>query len=389
MLISHFIYKILSSLAGIYIHIPFCKKACSYCDFHFSTSLKYKSEMVDALQKEIALRKDYLNSSPIETIYFGGGTPSLLSNDEINRIFDTIEKYHNIDNVREITLEANPDDLDAKYLFSLKNTNINRLSIGIQSFVDEDLLLMNRSHNASEAEAAIKRSQDVGFENLNCDLIFGTPTLNTPQLINNIVKLNNLQVPHISAYSLTIEDRTALAHKMKNGTFTPSSDSIYEEQMITTMRTIKDLNYEQYEISNYAIPGFEAIHNTNYWKQIPYLGIGPSAHSYNGYQRSWNVRNNAEYLTSILKANHLPIEVEHLSEMDKINEFIMVSLRTKWGLNMETVQEKFGNEVRESIYSSSYDSIQKELLFIENGALLLTEKGKLIADHITSELFLS
>lgn len=346
--------------------------------------------MVAAIIEELYLRQDFLENKQLQTIYFGGGTPSLLNASEINRIIEAIHKLYDLSHLQEVTLEANPDDLQAAYIHSLQTTPIHRLSIGVQSFVDEDLLLMNRSHNAQEAEYAIKRAQDAGLTNISCDLIFGTPTLSHAQLQENIQKLADWDIPHVSAYSLTIEDRTALAAKIAKGTFTPSSESTYEQQMLLTMETLAGNDYEQYEISNYARKNQYAIHNTNYWKGVPYLGIGPSAHSYNGAERSWNVRNNAQYLQSILTHKKAPQEKETLSITDQINEMIMVSLRTKWGLSLEKVETKFGASTATAILQQAQPSLDSGLLLLQAPqTLTLSTKGKLIADAISSDLFLT
>lgn len=374
-------------MAGIYLHIPFCKQACTYCDFHFSTSLKTKDDLIDALIQEINLESDFLTDKNIETIYFGGGTPSLLQADEINRIVDALADNYNLDNLTEVTLEANPDDLNATYLQSLQNTIIDRLSIGIQSFQEQDLRMMNRAHNAVEAERSVKIAQDFGFENLSCDLIFGTPNLSLSMLVENIQKLVRWQVPHISAYALTIEERTVLHRQMQQNKFIPSTEAQYEQQMLCTMDTLAAEGYEQYEISNYSLPGKQAIHNTNYWKGVPYLGIGPSAHSFDGrHIRRWNLRNNNLYIKSLAEGQPC-FEEETLTLRDRANERIMTQLRTQWGLDLEQFEQDFG-----AIYSTEFqrnaDSFLKEqTLLLQERVYTLSRKGKLVADHVAAHLF--
>src|SRR5476651_2419435 len=314
-------------MAGIYIHIPFCKQACHYCDFHFSTSLKYRDEMVQAIVKEIRLQMHYLNGETIETVYFGGGTPSLLNSGEINQVIDTITRLHHVATNAEITLEANPDDLDQQKVMALRQTPVNRFSIGIQSFFDEDLLWMNRAHRSDEAEASVKRTQDAGFENITADLIYGFPLLTDAKWQQNMAKLFALNVPHVSAYSLTVEPRTALASFIKNKKQAPVSDQQSAEQFLMLMAEMDKRGFEHYEISNFSKPGQYSRHNTNYWRGVKYLGIGPSAHSFNGDTRQWNIANNAKYLAG-LTTGTIPAETETLTEENRLNEYIMTSLRT-------------------------------------------------------------
>ncbi|WP_293953136.1 MULTISPECIES: radical SAM family heme chaperone HemW [unclassified Sphingobacterium] len=371
----------------IYVHIPFCKQACHYCDFHFSTSLQYKSEMINAIKREIALRAVYLEDKKIESIYFGGGTPSLLEADEIARIIETIAKHFDIADHAEITLEANPDDLNAAKVNSLRHTAINRFSIGIQSFFEEDLQWMNRAHNQQEAVASIMRVQDAGFENITCDLIYGYPLLTTEKWRHNMQQLIDFEIPHISSYSMTVEKKTVLDHFVKKG-ISPAMDSDQAaDQMSLLIHTLKSAGYEQYEISNFAKNGCYARHNTNYWKGKHYLGIGPSAHSFNGTSRSWNVSNNAKYMTSI-NLDQLPLEIEELSTLDQINENIMTSLRTMWGLDLIALESKFGRSVKDRVLKEAEPFIAAKNLILEPNNLRLTDAGKLMADRIMSNLFI-
>ncbi|WP_294345742.1 radical SAM family heme chaperone HemW [uncultured Sphingobacterium sp.] len=371
----------------IYVHIPFCKQACHYCDFHFSTSLQYKSEMINAIKREIALRAVYLEDKKIESIYFGGGTPSLLEADEIARIIETIAKHFDIADHAEITLEANPDDLNAAKVNSLRHTAINRFSIGIQSFFEEDLQWMNRAHNQQEAVASIMRVQDAGFENITCDLIYGYPLLTTEKWRHNMQQLIDFEIPHISSYSMTVEKKTVLDHFVKKG-ISPAMDSDQAaDQMSLLIHTLKSAGYEQYEISNFAKNGVYARHNTNYWKGKHYLGIGPSAHSFNGTSRSWNVSNNAKYMTSI-NLDQLPLEIEELSTLDQINENIMTSLRTMWGLDLIALESKFGRSVKDRVLKEAEPFIAAKNLILGANNLRLTDAGKLMADRIMSNLFI-
>ncbi|TKC12212.1 radical SAM family heme chaperone HemW [Pedobacter polaris] len=372
-------------MAGIYIHIPFCKKACTYCDFHFTTSLKYADEMVDAICKEIRLKKDRITEQ-IGSIYFGGGTPSVLSSAALEKIFNTLISCFSVSADAEITIETNPDDLDAKKISELRKLPINRFSIGIQSFFEEDLVWMNRAHNASEAESCIKRSQDAGFENLSIDLIYGYPLLTDEKWLINIQKAIDLQTPHISAYSLTVEARTALANAIENGRQNGLSDDQSASQFIILTEKLAKGGFEHYEISNYALHGKYAVHNTNYWKGISYLGIGPSAHGFDGYNRYINIANNAKYL-GVLADHKLAETVEELSKADRFNEYIMTSLRTMWGTDIEKIGRDFGENYVVEIRNQIEPFIEKGQLAVENNIVKLTGQGKLFADGIAAGLF--
>ena len=372
----------------IYFHIPFCKQACHYCDFHFSTSLKYKEEMISAMEKEIADRASYLVDKQVKSIYFGGGTPSILEADDILKLIAAVEKSFLIAAGAEITLEANPDDLTPLKVKSLRDTPLNRFSIGIQSFFEEDLIWMNRAHNSQEADSSIKRVQDAGFENITCDLIYGYPLLTNEKWKSNMQKLITMDIPHISSYSMTVEKKTALAHFVKEGKTAPMSDGQSAEQMIMLMEELTNNGFEHYEISNFAKNGKYAQHNTNYWKGKHYLGIGPSAHSFNGQSRSWNVANNAKYITGIFNKSTFQ-EIEHLSKVDQYNEYIMTSIRTMWGIDLLKVEQDFGYDYKQHILKESIKFVHDhELEFYESSKLRTTTKGKLLADHIASELFI-
>jgi oxygen-independent coproporphyrinogen III oxidase len=371
---------------GIYIHIPFCKKACHYCDFHFSTSLKYADEMVEAICKEIKMKKGRI-SGQVGSIYLGGGTPSILSETALQKIFDTINHTFAVDAGAEITIETNPDDLTAQKLKELKQLPVNRLSVGIQSFYDEDLIWMNRAHLAREAEDCIRRSQDAGFENLTLDLIYGYPLLTDQKWLNNIQKAIELEVPHISAYALTVEPRTALAHAIKSKKQTPVNDNQSAAQFVILMEKLVDAGFEHYEISNFAKPGHYAVHNTNYWKGVDYIGIGPSAHGFNGQNRYMNPANNALYMET-LGHNKLPEIVEELNLNDRFNEYIMTSLRTMWGTDLQKINTDFGKDFLEETKHNLKNFEDKDWLVIDDDHICLSQNGKLFADHIASELFI-
>lgn len=373
-------------MAGIYIHIPFCKQACNYCDFHFSTSLQYMDEMTDAICKEIVMKKSRITEQ-VGSIYFGGGTPSLLSEKALAKIFDTLTTNFSIAADAEITIETNPDDLNAKKIVELRQFPVNRFSIGIQSFFNEDLIWMNRAHTATEAETCIKRSQDAGFENLSIDLIYGYPLLTDEKWLSNINKATSLQTPHISAYSLTVEPRTALASAIKKGKQVPVNDEQSAAQFIFLTEKLAAAGFDHYEISNYSLPGRHAVHNTNYWRGIPYLGIGPSAHGFNNNERYLNIANNAKYMQH-LSSGQLAETIEELDTYDRFNEYVMTSLRTMWGTDLQKIQVDFGKTFLADTLENSKQFIQRNWLKNESDKLTLTADGKLFADYIASELFL-
>jgi oxygen-independent coproporphyrinogen-3 oxidase len=372
-------------MAGIYIHIPFCKQACHYCDFHFSTSIKYKDELLQALTKEIKLQKNYLNGETIETIYFGGGTPSLLTEAEISLLINTITDLHTVASGAEITLEANPDDLDKNKVRALTQTPLNRLSIGLQSFFDEDLQWMNRAHRGEEAETAVKRAQDAGFENITVDLIYGYPLLTDKKWNYNLDKVFEFEVPHVSAYSMTVEPRTALASFIKKKKEPAMNDEQSAAQFIYLADAMQQHGFEHYEISNFCKPGHYSRHNSNYWKGVKYLGIGPSAHSFNGETRQWNVANNAKY-TGELTDGKIPAETEVLSETDRLNEYIMTSLRTQWGLDLDKLNSIAKGSDTE-LLKNAPEFFEKGYIEQQNRIIRLTPTGKLYADHVAGELF--
>lgn len=372
-------------MPGIYIHIPFCKQKCSYCNFYFSVSTKTRDALVDAILKEIDLNNSYLKSRTINSIYFGGGTPSVLDVVEIGSIIDRIKKYYNFDKNIEITLEANPDDIDKEYLTEIKKIGINRFSMGVQSFVDEELSILNRYHNACKAEKSIKEIQDAGFENMNIDLIFGIPGSTLKTWDFNLNKFLELNITHLSAYNLTIEPKTVLAHQIKKGIIAEPDDDLGAKMFLQTSDKLSMNSYEHYEISNYAKDKVYALHNTNYWKGEPYLGIGPSAHSFNGISRQWNIANNRKYIESINK-NILPIEKEILTDDDKYNEYIMTGLRTMWGIDIDKINI-FGVDKSTFFLKEINEYLNKGYIIKRGTTYTLSRQGKLYADRVASNLF--
>lgn len=372
-------------MSGIYIHIPFCKQACHYCDFHFSTSLKKKDELINALIKELQLRKDELKNQKVETIYFGGGTPSLLTNTELQLIIDEVYNSYEVSKNPEITLEANPDDLSNKRINQLANTPINRLSIGIQSFFEHDLKLMNRAHNANEAKACLEQATQY-FSNISIDLIYGIPGSTNERWIENIDTALEFNIPHISSYALTVEPKTALEHFIKKGIIANVDDDLANEQFHILIEKLNQNGFVHYELSNFGKEGFFSRNNSAYWQGKPYLGIGPSAHSFDGTTRGWNINNNSKYIKSIL--NHeLPIEIETLTVTDAYNEYVMTGLRTIWGVSLDKVERDFGKDYKSYLLSQADNHLKNELLYIEENKLLVTKKGKFLSDGIASDLF--
>jgi len=372
-------------MAGIYIHIPFCKQACHYCDFHFSTSLKKKGTLVNAICKELALRKEELEGE-VKTIYFGGGTPSLLTSEELQQIFKAIYQNYRVAEGIEITLEANPDDLSKEVLEQLADSPINRLSIGIQSFFEEDLLLMNRAHNAHEAIQCIELAKEK-FENISIDLIYGIPKMTNERWLQNIEKALAFEIPHLSCYALTVEPKTALKTFIEKGIVPPVNDEVAKAHHQLLVDKMEAKGYINYEFSNFGQPGWFSQNNTAYWQGKPYLGIGPSAHSYNGEQRSWNVANNTKYIQHLEKGV-LPIERETLSKKDKYNEYVMTRLRTQDGISIKEVTHMFGVQFLEYLLEQSQQHIDRHLLFLDGDQLIVTKKGKFLSDGIASDLFL-
>ncbi len=374
-------------MAGIYIHIPFCHQKCHYCNFYSVASKKNKAVFVTALLKEIELQKVYLEGEMISTVYFGGGTPSQLDTSEIQQIIQQLYVHFHIDNHAEITLEANPDDLIEDKLQELSNTSINRLSIGIQSFHDADLTYLNRIHSAEQAKDAIKNAQKYGFSNLSIDLIYGIPTLSNEAWIENIETAIKLNIPHISAYCLTVESATALEVLIKKGKMPAVDEEKASQQFEILMDILQKNNYIHYEISNFCKEGFVSQHNSNYWKQKKYLGLGPSAHSYNLISRQWNVADIMKYILSVEK-RIVPYESEVLSIAQQYDEYILTGLRTIWGVDEVEILNKYGSDIHHYFKKQIVNFIQKGWVSRKGNVYLLTTTGKYFADGIASELFM-
>jgi len=375
-------------MAGLYLHVPFCRQACHYCDFHFSTSQDFRQDLIKAMSAELTLQKDYLQGETFTTLYFGGGTPSLLHQRELEIIFDRIRSIYPLDDRPEITLEANPDDLTHEKLSALKQLGINRLSIGIQSFDDTVLKFLNRAHDSGEATRCVSGARKEGFNNISVDLIYAIPGQTQDTWKKNIEKTLQLSPEHISAYALTIEKKTPFGQWQKKGQLQPVAEEVAAEQFEVLMDRMQDAGYEHYEISNFCKPGFYSRHNTSYWQQVPYLGIGPSAHSYNGVSRQFNISNNSLYCKAI-ESHQVPFEREVLTRENKINEYLFTTLRTIWGCDLEKIKVNFQFDVLRE--NKAYLSLlqEKNLASLENHRLILTRTGKLLADQIAADLFVS
>lgn len=372
-------------MAGIYVHIPFCKKRCSYCDFHFSTTFsKYRQDLISAICLELVLRKDELKSEFIETIYFGGGTPSLLTKDELASIMSTIREHYQLADTPEITFEVNPEDAHEANLLTWKKLGINRLSIGLQSFQESDLSWMNRSHTLEQGTDAVRLAQKLGFTNLSIDLIYGLPGLSNEQWMEHLNRAMSLNVQHISSYCLTIEPKTALNDFVAKGKLIRPTEDQQSEQFELLVSTLAHAGFEQYEISNFAKDQKYAKHNSAYWNFSPYLGVGPSAHSFNGQQRRWNLANNTNYYQRVGK-NQDWFEVEKLTESEKWNEYFLTGLRTKWGILKKNIQKMGGMNSSELPLMDTY--LKNEWILEADASFVLTEKGKLQADGIASSFF--
>ena len=376
-------------MSGIYIHIPFCKQACHYCDFHFSTSMKKKEEMVLALAKELQLRKNELQQETeldvIDTIYFGGGTPSILRVDEIRFLIDTVRQYYSVATHPEITLEANPDDLSEENLKAFAEIGINRLSIGIQSFFEDDLQLMNRAHNSVEAEKCLELATRY-FENISLDLIYGIPGMTNEKWLQNIETALSFGIPHISSYALTVEPKTALHKLIQTGKVASPNDEVAHAHFLILVETLEANGFVHYELSNFGKDNYFSRNNSAYWLGKKYLGIGPSAHSYDGDSRSWNIANNALYLKA-LQNGELPKEVEKLTTKDRYNEYVMTGLRTIWGVSLVRIEQEFGLEYLNYLKQQSHKFVVDGLLSITDDIIKPTLKGKFLTDGIASDLF--
>lgn len=373
-------------MSGIYFHIPFCKQLCHYCAFHKSISLQAKDRMLSCLKKELEKRKDYLDGKNIESIYFGGGTPSVYSPSEIQSLINEVSKHFTIEENAEITMEANPDDLTHDYLKELKETSINRLSVGIQSFHDEDLILMNRRHSGQQAYDAIKRAQDYGFDNISVDQIYGVPGLTFEKWEQNLRKVFELNIQHISSYHLMYDPNTVFSHKLKKGTLKEVDEEVSLAQYKHLIAEAKKQGFIHYEISNFSKLGLESKHNSSYWQQKKYLGLGPSAHSYNINRREWNISDNHKYMKAIEEGGNYS-EFEELTFNDRFNDYVLTSLRTMWGLDLKLVKKEFGDIYFQHCLKKSDKFIKSDDVRIENKHIILTDKGVFISNDVMSDFF--
>jgi oxygen-independent coproporphyrinogen-3 oxidase len=381
-------------MSGIYIHIPYCKQACHYCDFHFSTSLKKKDEMVLALAKEIEMRKSEFKDDAVETIYFGGGTPSILNVSDLKLLIDTVYSNFSVIENPEITLEANPDDLTpilsfrgTRNLFKeFKAIGVNRLSIGIQSFFEDDLKLMNRAHNSEEAKSCLEIATQY-FDNISIDLIYGMPNMSNEKWLHNIETALSFNIPHISSYALTVEPKTALHTFIQKGIIPQLDDEVAQEHFHLLLDKLEENGFIHYELSNFGKENYFSKNNSSYWLGKKYIGIGPSAHSYDGEKRGWNVSNNTLYLKSI-QENKLPLETETLTKTDRYNEYVMTGLRTIWGISLDRIATEFGKTYLDYLNQQAAKYIEDHLLFVDDNVLRTTKSGKFLSDGIASDLFL-
>jgi oxygen-independent coproporphyrinogen III oxidase len=373
-------------MSGIYIHIPFCKQACHYCDFHFSTSIKKKDEMVLALAKEIQLRKNEFKNEVVETIYFGGGTPSILAIEDLRFLIDEVFKNFDVIENPEITIEANPDDLNYETICQLANSPINRLSIGIQSFFEVDLVLMNRAHNAAEAKKCLELATQY-FDNISIDLIYGIPNMSNEKWLQNIETALSFNIPHLSSYALTVEPKTALHRFIQKGVIPALDDELASEHFHILVDTLTENDFIHYELSNFGKENYFSKNNSSYWLGKKYMGIGPSAHSYDGEKRGWNVSNNTLYLKSI-QENKVPLETEKLTRTDRYNEYVMTGLRTIWGISLDRIENEFGKKYLDYLQQQAAKYIEDHLLFVDENILRTTKSGKFLSDGIASDLFM-
>lgn len=373
-------------MAGIYIHIPFCRKACHYCNFHFSTQTQHINAFVEALLIEIELRGNYI-SSPIQTIYFGGGTPSLLSAEQISSIVQKLQTNFDLTQLEEFTLEANPDDISSDNLLLWKNMGVNRLSLGIQSFQNEALAWMNRAHEVNQSHQAIQMAQYAGFNNISIDLIYGTPHYTKAHLLADLKIIEEYKIPHVSCYALTVEEKTALHSMIEKGKMQNVATEVQAEHFEIIVDYLNNIGFEHYEISNFAKPGNRSKHNSSYWKGIPYIGLGPSAHSYNGTSRQWNVANNALYIQSLEK-RELTFEIEQLDQAAQYNEYMMISLRCIEGFDLKHIESSFGKAYGEHTQSVIQKLEAQDVLEQTNNGYCLNKSAKFLADGIAAEFFI-
>ncbi len=375
-------------VAGIYIHIPFCKKLCPYCDFYHTTDMSLRQSFINSLLKETDLRKSYLQNDTIETIYLGGGTPSVLSPDEIKKITKAIRSSFSINNECEITIEINPDDVNPEFLKKIRSTGINRISLGIQSWRDKDLKILGRRHNSEKALRSLEEVIKCGFNNITIDLIYGIPGMTIEDWSSNLDKTFSYDIKHLSAYHITYEPGTLFTRMKEKGLIKEIEEEVSISQFNLLIEKSEKAGFVQYEISNFGKPGFFSIHNMNYWKQHKYLGLGPSAHSFNGYSRQWNIRDVRKYIDGI-NTNELHFEKEDLDVKTRFNEYIMTSLRTMWGIDLDYVERTFDKEGYDYIINMTGKFINYGLMAQSEKTLVLTNQGKMISDNIISELMLT
>ncbi|MGD1891766.1 MAG: radical SAM family heme chaperone HemW [Cyclobacteriaceae bacterium] len=373
-------------MAGIYLHIPFCKQACYYCDFHFSINQQRKADMVQAIAQELKIQTDYLEDLPVDSIYFGGGTPSLLTEEELQLLLYTINQYYAVTSASEITLEANPDDLSPQKLKMLKAAGINRLSIGIQSFYEPHLRYLNRAHSADEAKVCVKRAQEAGFDNLSIDLIYAIPHPDHSVWQADLAMATKLNPRHISSYCLTIEEKTVFGRWLRHQKIPPVDETFAAEQFEQLVNSLATAGYEQYEVSNFCQPQGESRHNSNYWKNVSYLGVGPGAHSFDRDSRQYNIANNTKYLKSLAELR-IPYEREVLSRADRINEHIMTGVRTKWGCDLTYLQRALGYDLMGEQRDYIERLIADQKATLEGQHLVLTRAGKFLTDGIAADFF--
>lgn len=374
-------------MAGIYIHIPFCKKLCHYCDFYHVIYNEEKDPLIEALLKEAEQKREYAGGESISTIYFGGGTPSVFQPGDLRRILEHLESNFMVEQNREITAEINPDDVTTDYINAIKNAGINRISLGVQSWRDEDLKLLNRRHTAHQASEALGNIINAGFKNVTVDLIYGIPGMSSESWSSNLDKTLSFGIQHLSAYHLTIEPGTVFGKMKEKGLFKETDEDESAAQFNILVESTEKAGFIHYEISNFGKPGYFSIHNTNYWKQIPYIGLGPSAHSFNGYSRQWNIKDLKKYIRSI-DDGKIYFEREELDIKTKFNEYIMVSLRTMWGIDLEYIEETFEKEGYDYVINLAGKYIGYGLMKQDKTSLVLTNQGKMISDNIISEFMM-
>jgi oxygen-independent coproporphyrinogen-3 oxidase len=374
-------------MAGIYLHIPFCRKACHYCNFHFSTQIEHIDSFINALLKEMVLQKKYLNDNLIDTLYIGGGTPSLLNSAQLDKILDGINANFKMDTAIEFTLEANPDDIDLAKTKMWMSKGINRLSIGIQSFQEEALTWMNRAHNTQQSHHAIELAKAAGIHNISTDLIYGTPHLTDEALIKDIEILNNYAIPHISCYALTVEEKTVLHNLILKKKIENMDAEKQARHFEIVVDNLTGKGFEHYEISNFAMPGHRSRHNSNYWKGVPYLGLGPSAHSFNTLSRQWNIANNNLYIKSLAE-NKVPYEVENLDTVTQYNEYMMISLRLQDGFDLAEIEKRFGNAFTQHTQNIITGLLANNKLVPTHNGYTIIKEARFLADGIASDFFI-